>query len=344
MKQLIGLDETATPNDAFSRITLGNKRYGVNLYVKYEDGMPASGITITSSGSRPINGSMVTDENGYLFLAQDSPDFTASIDNAGGKIYIDLATNPSVSETLSETITTINMTWNFNEEIQAITSSKNITISDFVTTFDVCAVGGGGGGSYNGASGGGGGYIQNSMSQQVTNEKTIQITVGSGGSTGYDEGNNGGLSKVQYDSTILCYANGGNGGGSHSGGSGNGTGGAGTNSLNHNQFNMGDNGTASNGVYILNDQSLGSVGGGGGGGSIGVFNDPLPSPQYASGGSPHGGRGACAIWPLSGGATQSYDATAAGIGGGGGGGCKQQGSTSQPTSGGQGVVYLRFHH
>ena len=100
MKQLIGLDETATPNDAFSRITLGNKRYGINLYVKYEDGTPASGITITSSGSPPIDGSMVTDENGYLFLAQDSPEFTASIDNAGGKMYIDLEDNPSTQEVL----------------------------------------------------------------------------------------------------------------------------------------------------------------------------------------------------------------------------------------------------
>ena len=123
VKQLIGLDETATPNDAFSRITLGNKRYGINLYVKYEDGTPASGITITSSGLPPIDGSMVTDENGYLFLAQDSPEFTASIDNSGGKVYIDLETNPSVSETLSETITTINMVWKNVDDIVEITSS-----------------------------------------------------------------------------------------------------------------------------------------------------------------------------------------------------------------------------
>ena len=123
MKQLLGLDETATPNDAFSRITLGNKRYGINLYVKYEDGTPASGITITSSGLPPIDGSMVTDENGYLFLAQDSPEFTASIDNSGGKVYIDLETNPSVSETLSETITTINMVWKNVDDIVEITSS-----------------------------------------------------------------------------------------------------------------------------------------------------------------------------------------------------------------------------
>lgn len=147
MKQLIGLDETATPNDAFSRITLGNKRYGVNLYVKYQDETPASGITITSSGSLPIDGSMVTDENGYLFLAQDSTSFTASIDNADGKLYIDLEENPSVSATLSQTITTVSLIWNFNENAIKIDSSKTVTFSNSVKTFDVCAVGGGGGGA-----------------------------------------------------------------------------------------------------------------------------------------------------------------------------------------------------
>ena len=64
MKQLIGFDTTNTPNDAFSRITLGNKRYGINLYVKFQNDTPISGVTVTSSGQPPISGSMVTDENG----------------------------------------------------------------------------------------------------------------------------------------------------------------------------------------------------------------------------------------------------------------------------------------
>lgn len=110
MKQLIGLDTTNTPNDAFSRITLGNKRYGINLYVKFQNDTPISGVTVTSSGQPLISGSMVTDENGCLFLAQDGTSFTANIDNANGKVYIDCAENPSASQILSDTITTVNMT------------------------------------------------------------------------------------------------------------------------------------------------------------------------------------------------------------------------------------------
>lgn len=146
MKQLIGLEETATPNDAFLRITLGNKRYGINLYVKYQDGTPASSITVTSSAKPPISGSMTTDSNDYLFLAQDSTSFTASIDNAGGKLYIDLEENPSISTTLSQTITTINLVWKLNENVIKIDTSKTVTFSASVKTFDACAVGGGGGG------------------------------------------------------------------------------------------------------------------------------------------------------------------------------------------------------
>ena len=144
MKQLIGLEETATPNDAFSRITLGNKRYGINLYVKYQDGTPASGIAVTSSAKPPISRSMTTDSNGYLFLAQDSTSFTASIDNAGGKLYIDLEENPSISTTLSKTITTVNLTVNQINEVITKESSITSNISNKATSVDVCAVGGGG--------------------------------------------------------------------------------------------------------------------------------------------------------------------------------------------------------
>lgn len=185
MKQLIGLDTTDTPNDAFSRITLGNKRYGINLYVKFQNGAPASGVTITSSGSPPISGSMVTDSNGYLFLAQDDASFTASIDNAGGKVYVDCVENPSVSQTPSDTITTVNMTWGQNNNVITVDSSKTITISPIATYVDVCAIGGGGSGmnrdsrNYGGSGGGGGGYTKTGTMNP--GGQNISVTIGSGG-------------------------------------------------------------------------------------------------------------------------------------------------------------------
>lgn len=190
VKQLIGLDTTDTPNDAFSRITLGNKRYGINLYVKFQNGAPASGVTITSSGSPPISGSMVTDSNGYLFLAQDDASFTASIDNAGGKVYVDCVENPSVSQTPSDTITTVNMTWGQNNNVITVDSSKTITISPIATYVDVCAVGGACFGTDvtryagNGGSNGSNGYSNGTNLQTPTGQNFGRT--GQGTSTTFD--------------------------------------------------------------------------------------------------------------------------------------------------------------
>lgn len=359
VKQLIGLETTDTPNDAFSRITLGNKRYGINLYVKFQNDSPVSGVTITSSGSPPISGSMVTDENGYLFLAQNDTSFTASIDNANGKIYIDCVENPSVSQTLSDTITTINMTWNFNEEVQQFNSSKTVTFSDFVTTFDACAVGGGGGGGGNRGcgGGGGGGYVTNVLAYKPQQHKQLSMSIGSGGrdgsayNVGVNEATNGGSSSVTYDNSIICTANGGraslssnmSGNGAY-GGSGNGPGGNGGNQSGQDWH--GKNGVSST-DYIFNEQSLGLAGGGGGGGGSTTDSyNPLPAQYVAKGGQPYGASGSCSIYNMSDGSTNRTDAASpTGPGGGGGGESNGGGTRMASASGGHaGCVYLRFHH
>lgn len=339
MKQLIGLDETATPNDAFSRITLGNKRYGINLYVKYEDGTPASGITITSSGSPPIDDNMVTDENGYLFLAQDSPEFTASIDNAGGIMYVDMEDNPNIQQTLNQTISNATLVFNYYDGYRTITNSRNYTISDLQSSFDITAVGGGGGSgmhtfSYPAAGGGGGGYVSTVTNVPITSNRQIVISVGNGGSCATGStliGGSGGTTSVSYvGGNNIVSANGGNGGGSSQsplpGGIGNGNGGNGgpysSSAL--------DNGKDGSG-YIFNEQSLGLAGGGGGGGGNRGSEDKH-SP--ASGGKPYGGSGALEWYAIN---------ARNGIGPGGGGGGITE-NAERNGNGHQGCVYLRFHH
>lgn len=162
---------------------------------------------------------MTTDSNGYLFLAQDSTSFTASIDNAGGKLYIDLEENPSISTTLSKTITTVNLTVNQINEVITKESSITSNISNKATSVDVCAVGGGGGGaigygSGRGSGGGGGGYTTNSVGISDISGKQIIISIGSGGNaTGKfgSNGDNGGKTTVTIGEVVIT-ANGGNGG------------------------------------------------------------------------------------------------------------------------------------
>lgn len=332
VKQLIGLETTDTPNDAFSRITLGNKRYGINLYVKFQNGEPVSGVTITSSGSPPISGSMVTDENGYLFLAQDDTSFTASIDNAGGKVYIDCVENPSVSQTLSDTVTAINFVFeNKPDEMFIQNTSITSKISASATSVDICAVGGGGGGQaidtygWLSGSGGGGGYAQNSIGVSDIANKQIRIIVGSGGASA-NPGGDGSNTSVYIGSDSVCVGRGGNGGNFLARSQGNGNGGTVAESTGA----EGSNGNDAT-VYIYNEPSLGLAGGGGGGSG----NDSSPQ---KTGGLPFGSYGGVAN------VVNAKTPTSTDYGAGGGGGNRQYNDNASASMGGNGCVYLRFHH
>lgn len=332
VKQLIGLDTTDTPNDAFSRITFGNKRYGINLYVKFQDGTPVSGVTITSSGSPPTSGSMVTDSNGYLFLTQDDTSFTASIDNADGKIYIDCVENPSVSQTLSDTITTIDFVFeNKPDEMFVVDSAIVSNVSSTATSVDICAVGGGGGGQnitdygWQSGAGGGGGYVQNSIGVSDISNKQIRIIIGSGGASA-NPGGDGSNTSVYIGDNRVCIANGGNGGNFLDRSQGNGNGGT-VSSGTGAEGSNGENAT----IYIFNETSLGLAGGGGGG------SGSDSSPQK-TGGLPFG---------LYGGVANVISAETPGstdYGAGGGGGNRQYNNNATASMGGNGCVYLRFHH
>ena len=331
MKQLIGLDETATPNDAFSRITLGNKRYGINLYVKYEDGTPASGINIQTTAD-VLTGSKTTNADGYLFLVQDKTSFMAKVQDS--QFPKDLKTNAEINIELSDTITNANMILERNEDVITVTSSGAIYFTPSATSVDICCVGGGGAGfdPYNtlGASGGGGGYTQNQIRYSLSGLSYLIVSIGAGGNRisaggGGGQGDNGGRTSVGTSSSDICSANGGGAGTYSSGGIGSGNGGNATNS----SYNHG----SSSNTYIFNEQSLGLAGGGGGGSGNCISN------IRASGGQPFGADGSSLLGPAEDLPLSSYG------GGGAGGTMANTGSYHQlPSNGMKGVVYLRFHH
>lgn len=335
VKTLLGLDSSATPNEVFSRVTLNKAQYGINLYVKYQDGTPVSGVTVTSSGQPLSGGSMVTDEQGHIYLVQDNTSFTASIDNADGKVYFDLAKNPSVSITLTKLIQDVNLTWNYDTSMIKITSSITKNISPKAKTVDVCCVGGGQGGEEGGYSGSGGvggdggdgGNITNVMAYTIpSGTRTLKTGIGSGGSI---NGGNGGNTYFKINDIEVCR---GAGGGSVTPGNG-GTGGAGGVSSGDNV--AGKSGGAPTG-YIFNDSSNEKVSGGGGGGA-GTWSYRDADGTSGGVGSTKGGHGDLTV--------TAGSAPGGGGGGGWGGGWSwDKSGQSNGLAGGAGAVYLRFHH
>lgn len=218
-----------------------------------------------------------------------------------------------------------------------VTSSKTVKFSKVTKTVDVCCVGGGGGGgnliitssgayTYEHVSGGGGGgAIVNSYAQAPTYNTLYNIVIGGGGSTGYTAGkggtttfmgvsaNGGGGAYVYQPDTSSSPI--GKGGSAGSPGSGKG----------------GDSGyNGENSTISEFDDGVTFYSGGGGSGD-------------RKGGTPNGANGAY----ITGGypdPSYSHPATTPGIGGGGGGATyDDQIQADLPSSGGPGLVAIRFH-
>ena len=227
--------------------------------------------------------------------------------------------------------------------VKRVTSSQVVKFK-LAKTVDVCCVGGGGGGAnfhqsassqymvYQGPGGGGGGIV-NAFGITITADENYQLYVGSGGATreasqsdvsGYNGGssnflgisaNGGGGGVVEYVSGAPSVS-GGKAGYSGCGDGGTGVGGSNTT------------------VSEFNDNAIFYSGGGGGGSSVYSRN---------AGGTPNGAAGAHAT------RLTAMNADTAGVGGGGGGGATVQ--TDNPgqysegyaSSGGPGLVAIRFH-
>lgn len=332
---LYELDDTAVPDDVFIILALGAGKYGYGITVKYPDGTPAAGLSVTGVTGR-LGEAIITDENGYFLAVSENNKISFSIKSP----YFDIAniSNQAVNAAGVLTRQTVEFAYKTYEDYILLTTSQVMKFSR-AYKLDLTAVGGGGGStgvntkSAFGA-GGGGGYVETQLDIDVDTSDKLTVTIGAGGSIHYitnatTAGNPGGHTAVDKGSIRLVSAYGGTGSGVNNGvpfqGTGNGNGGVRSNSV----VNP-TNGTG----FIFNDASLGLAGGGGGGGFLAGAGQ-----TEMRGGTPNGANGGYVDTNNN----TAYRAGSAGVGGGGGAGGSQQISTKADASpGGTGGVYIRF--
>ena len=332
---LYELDDTAAPDDVFIILALGAGKYGYGITVKYPDGTPAAGLSVTGVTGR-LGKAITTDENGYFLAVSENNEISFSIKSP----YFDIAniSNQAVNAAGVLTRQTVEFAYKTYENYVLLTTSQVMKFSR-AYKLDLTAVGGGGGStgvntkSAFGA-GGGGGYVETQLDIDVDTSDKLTVTIGAGGSIHYitnatTAGNPGGHTAVDKGSIRLVSAYGGTGSGVNNGvpfqGTGNGNGGVRSNSV----VNP-TNGTG----FIFNDASLGLAGGGGGGGFLAGAGQ-----TEMRGGTPNGANGGYVDTNNN----TAYRAGSAGVGGGGGAGGSQQISTKADASpGGTGGVYIRF--
>lgn len=325
---VIGIEHTSTPNEAFLALALGVGQYGYVISVVFPDGSPVVGAEL--SGTSPSGDPPITDNRGIAIVVSAAQTINVTVKSP----YIDILDSDEISIQSTRALTQHTVTLQPTGE-REFTSSFTGKTSPYLRTFDLCAVGAGGGcGGYStnrdnafrlsNKPGGGGGYVENLLSVQAVADKKISVAIGAGGTVGGGDiaGGTGGDTTVTYGDDIILEAEGGQGGPIQSwdgspvaGGTGNGNGGSGSGNAG-NGTNGGD-GTG----FKFNDESLGVPGGGGGGGG------------RAQGGAPHGGDGSTNLIP----------ASAPGPGGGGGGG-SNNGTYPSGSAGGNGIVYFRPHY
>ena len=332
---LYELDDTAAPDDVFIILALGAGKYGYGITVKYPDGTPAAGLSVTGVTDR-LGKAITTDENGYFLAVSENNEISFSIKSP----YFDIAniSNQAVNAAGVLTRQTVEFAYKTYENYVLLTTSQVMKFSR-AYKLDLTAVGGGGGStgvntkSAFGA-GGGGGYVETQLDIDVDTSDKLTVTIGAGGSIHYitnatTAGNPGGHTAVDKGSIRLVSAYGGTGSGVNNGvpfqGTGNGNGGVRSNSV----VNP-TNGTG----FIFNDASLGLAGGCGGGGFLAGAGQ-----TEMKGGTPNGANGGYVDTNNN----TAYRAGSAGVGGGGGAGGSQQISTKADASpGGTGGVYIRF--
>lgn len=333
--EMYGLNETAVPDDVFIILALGVGKYGYGITVKYPDGTPAAGLSVTGVTDR-LGKAITTDKNGYFLAVSENNKISFSIKSP----YFDIAniSNQAVNAAGVLTRQTVEFVYKTYEDYILLTTSQVMKFSR-AYKLDLTAVGGGGGStgvntkSAFGA-GGGGGYVDTQLDVDVDTSDELTVTIGAGGSIHYitnatTAGNPGGHTAVDKGSIRLVSAYGGTGSGVNNGvpfqGTGNGNGGVRSNSV----VNP-TNGTG----FIFNDASLGLAGGGGGGGFLAGAGQ-----TKMKGGTPNGANGGYVDTNNN----TAYRAGSAGVGGGGGAGGSQQISTKADASpGGTGGVYIRF--
>lgn len=364
-KTALGLDTSATLNDAFSILNdrinmISHGTASMTLTLKDQSGSPLKNIFVSG----------LVDENGVRVKTGNDGVATGFVTAESAKMsvndYIDIepwSYTPDVEKGQSYTHEAT-LTRATEKEIS---SNQSFMFSDNVDTFDVCAVGGGGGGGgsytyyglgyngYYGGGGGGGGFVVNKLGISPTPNTAYSAQIGAGGAAGhgtsltgsynYCAGGKGGTTTLTCNEETIVSAEGGNGGQSSYevseqgvGGTGNGKGGNGIHYSGTKEYgSAGSPGTS----YKFNESSLGVAGGGGGGGGT-SYSAGGPF----SGGSPSGGSGGV----MSGNRIENEPNSKYPGGGGGGGGASKSDSSAQDpdtnfqdgSAGGKGALFLRW--
>lgn len=191
-KQLLGLPDTAKPDDAFQALTVGTSNKAFRVTVKFPNGDPAVGFTIGGLTALPTT-TLVTDQNGMAMGKASGSTATITV----AKKYDDIKA-ASVSATATGTITDVLITLEYDETLTTITSSRTISLakmSPYIKTLEYLIVGGGGGGGcgtgiytnsngHGGDGGGGGGYSKTGVINGINSEMSLKVVVGAGGSHG----------------------------------------------------------------------------------------------------------------------------------------------------------------
>ena len=325
---ILGLPDTAVPDDVFLALIIGVGTYGYRIKIQLADGSPVEGATV--SGLEALTGSTLVSGSDGIVLGKSTSQ-TVTIECTSP--YIDQEAPAGQSVTATGTITDVTLTLTSITGTITVPSSETTKVSSMAKTMDITAVGGGGGGggkntkssSSIAGGGGGGGYVATKLLVPVTPLQELTLIIGSGGAAGAyaKTGGDGGSTTIKSAGADLLTASGGFGGvagqAQNTGGVGNGNGG-------YTNTSDGEDGVG----YIFDDASLGLAGGGGGGGGTRAGS------TGAVGGNPYGGDGALGSTNT----VNGQDATAGkGPGGGGGGGYYNMDNAA----GAPGCVYIRFH-
>ena len=223
-KTLMGLDSSATPDDAFKELYFLNvlaDKCAFQLTVTSPAGTPLEGIQIASTSfidanGNPVAGPLVTDANGRINTYFKSGKVTLSISG-----YADIENKSQSYDVLNgeqyEYSWTVNLV-NFRK----YTSSRNVKFSPNVNNIDVTCVGGGGGGAmtdtahdrdYETGGGGAGGYCIVQTSVSFNENNNYNMIIGSGGVAGTTSGTGQEYGKTGGTTSFLeISAQGGEGG------------------------------------------------------------------------------------------------------------------------------------
>ena len=328
-KSLMGLEESATADDAFKQLYLANVLNGKSIveltFLDSETNKPLSGIVVSCDKFCDAAGTALTehttDSNGKIVAFVSAINPTIKVTG-----YADIE---NFSQQLDVPVLGKQFVFNFQlatNQFKSYLSSKNIKFSKNVLRVDVSCCGGGGGGasgSSKGTSYGGGGGGHGTQKDNIIPESDVlyPIVVGSGGTCAYEDD----AGKRGKSSFMTISALGGDGGKtqyhSRSAANGNGKGGYAISASWPPQFFSGGEGIEKIYESFTSEKVCG-----GGGAAYLYYDEDSAYNDYSSSGNPDGGN--------------KNKVPSKGIGGGGSGLYSQ---VRGGQSGGSGSVAIRMY-